>query len=106
MVLSSLYILDLKGKLILSRDYRGDVPAKTYEKFVPLVLEQDAINVIQGDGMTQYTSVFNDVEHQHLGAGSNPLAATVGETSENWAPILWHEGVGYVYVKVNNLYCK
>jgi hypothetical protein len=100
MVFSSLYILDLKGKLIISRDYRGDVPHRIYEKFVPLVLEQDVVDVIQGDGMTLlHTSAVNGLDQLHL-------TDTMDEISEIKAPIFWHEGIGYVYVKVNNLYCK
>jgi AP-1 complex subunit mu len=34
MAASALFILDLKGRVILSRDYRGDVPLKFAERFV------------------------------------------------------------------------
>lgn len=34
MAVSAVYILDLKGKVIISRDYRGDVKPSTAEKFV------------------------------------------------------------------------
>ncbi|MDR3742632.1 MAG: hypothetical protein P4L40_26740 [Terracidiphilus sp.] len=34
MVASALYILDLKGKIIISRDYRGDVSKGAVEKCV------------------------------------------------------------------------
>jgi hypothetical protein len=32
MVASAIYILDLKGKIIIARDYRGDVPKAAVEK--------------------------------------------------------------------------
>lgn len=34
MVASAVYVLDLKGKIIISRDYRGDVPKSAIEKCV------------------------------------------------------------------------
>ena len=41
MVLSSVYFLDLKGRILLSRDYRGDVLQEAAEKFVPLLSEME-----------------------------------------------------------------
>ncbi|RUS15512.1 Mu homology domain-containing protein [Endogone sp. FLAS-F59071] len=38
---SAVYILDLKGKVLISRNYRGDIPATAVEKFMPLVLEAE-----------------------------------------------------------------
>lgn len=34
MAASALFILDLKGSIILYRDYRGDVPIKFAERFI------------------------------------------------------------------------
>lgn len=41
MVASGIYILDLKGKSLISRDYRGDVPSNCIERFIPLVQEAE-----------------------------------------------------------------
>jgi AP-1 complex subunit mu len=41
MVASSLFILDLKGKVLIARDYRGDIPPTAVEKFMPLLLEAE-----------------------------------------------------------------
>ncbi|KAI8846220.1 Mu homology domain-containing protein [Chytridium lagenaria] len=41
MVLSAIFILDLKGKVLISRNYRGDIPMTAIEKFMPLVLEAE-----------------------------------------------------------------
>lgn len=40
---SAIYILDLKGKILISRTYRDDIPLNAYEKFMPLInqLEDD-----------------------------------------------------------------
>ncbi|CAK9441517.1 uncharacterized protein LODBEIA_P53850 [Lodderomyces beijingensis] len=36
---SQIHFLDIKGKALLSRDYKGDIPANTIEKFPMLLLE-------------------------------------------------------------------
>jgi hypothetical protein len=36
---SAVFILDLKGKVILSRNYRGDIPMSAVEQFMPLLTE-------------------------------------------------------------------
>ncbi|KAI8907364.1 Mu homology domain-containing protein [Gorgonomyces haynaldii] len=41
MTLSAVFILDLKGKVLISRNYRGDIPMSSIEKFMPLVLQQE-----------------------------------------------------------------
>ncbi len=66
MTISALYILDLKGKIIISRDYRGDISVNYVERFVSKVLEEEESNL---------------------------------------KPIFEEDGVTYIYVKHNNLYC-
>jgi len=34
MVASAVYILDLKGKILISRNYRGDIPKSAAERWV------------------------------------------------------------------------
>ncbi|KAI3643312.1 hypothetical protein MP228_012867 [Amoeboaphelidium protococcarum] len=41
MVASSVFILDLKGKVLTSRNYRGDIPVSAIEKFMPLIIEHE-----------------------------------------------------------------
>ncbi|KAJ3146022.1 AP-1 complex subunit mu-1 [Geranomyces variabilis] len=41
MVASALFILDIKGKVLISRNYRGDIPMSAVEKFMPLILEAE-----------------------------------------------------------------
>jgi AP-1 complex subunit mu len=47
MVASAVYILDLKGKIIINRNYRGDIPQSAIEKFMPLLMEAEEQ---QGEG--------------------------------------------------------
>ena len=41
MVASAVFVLDLKGKVLISRNYRGDVPPAAVDKFMQLLLEQE-----------------------------------------------------------------
>jgi len=45
MSMSTVSILDLKGKSLISRNYRGDITSNSIEKFLPLVLEQEEESV-------------------------------------------------------------
>lgn len=38
---SAVFILDSKGKIIIGRDYRGDIPVVVIEKFYPLIIEKE-----------------------------------------------------------------
>jgi len=64
MVASAVFILDLKGKTIICRNYRGDVPMTAAERFVAHVLESDESDlrpVIVDDGFT-----FVYIKHNNL----------------------------------------
>jgi len=39
--MSAVFILDLKGKNLVSRNYRGDIDMTAIEKFLPIVLEEE-----------------------------------------------------------------
>ncbi|XP_076035225.1 adaptor protein complex 1, mu subunit isoform X1 [Oratosquilla oratoria] len=41
MSISAIYILDVKGKVLISRNYRGDIEMGVIEKFMPLVMERE-----------------------------------------------------------------
>ncbi|KAF7267493.1 hypothetical protein GWI33_019290 [Rhynchophorus ferrugineus] len=38
---SAIYILDIKGKVLISRNYRGDIDLGVIEKFMPLLMEKE-----------------------------------------------------------------
>lgn len=55
MVASAVFIMDLKGKVIISRNYRGDVPLNVAERFSLYVQEKDEMEmrpVFSIDGLT------------------------------------------------------
>lgn len=41
MVASAVFILDLKGKVLISRNYRGDIPMTASDQFVTLLQEAE-----------------------------------------------------------------
>ncbi|XP_078488157.1 AP-1 complex subunit mu-1 [Ciona intestinalis] len=41
MVASAIYVLDLKGKVLISRNYRGNIPMNAIDAFPKLLLEQE-----------------------------------------------------------------
>lgn len=87
MALSALYILDQKGKILISRNYRGDVPFNSAERYVfhwwfhVLVADVD-------DSSSFITRILEE------------------EEEANVKPIIEEEGISYLYVRHNNLYCK
>ena len=66
MAASALFILDLKGRIILSRDYRGDVAPKFAERFISRVAELEESGkltpVIYDEGVSyayvQYSNLY------------------------------------------------
>lgn len=62
---SAIFILDTKGKVIISRNYRGDVPMSITERFVKLVVEEESSlvkPVFEEEGVNfvwiQYSNVY------------------------------------------------
>jgi len=61
---SALFIMDLKGKILISRNYRGDVPMSASEKFTKHLLEDEESTltpIITDDGIT-----FVYIRHNNL----------------------------------------
>lgn len=38
---SAVFILDLKGKVIISRNYRGDIDMNVIDKFIPRLIDME-----------------------------------------------------------------
>ena len=61
---SAVYILDAKGKILISRNYRGDVPMSCAERFISRLTEQEDLNikpVFEEDGVTYVFIKLNDI---------------------------------------------
>lgn len=93
MVLSSLFFLDLKGKILISRDYRGDIPATHAEEFIELLSERE-IAMELGESGEGSGAVGG-------GIGGGPSSGSVSSVQP---PIFHKNGISYCYIKHNNLY--
>ncbi|KAJ2783968.1 AP-1 adaptor complex mu subunit Apm1, partial [Coemansia linderi] len=58
---SSIFILDLKGKPLIARDYRGDIPLSAIERFMPLLEERE-----DEEGTSLPVMTENGVTYLHL----------------------------------------
>ncbi|XP_039286065.1 AP-1 complex subunit mu-1-like [Nilaparvata lugens] len=65
MSMSAIYILDVKGKVLISRNYRGDVDFNVIDNFMPLLIEKEeegyCTPVIHTESCT-----FSYVKHNNL----------------------------------------
>ena len=64
MVLSALFIMDTKGKVIISRNYRGDIPMSVAEKFSLMIQEKDETEmkpIFTEDGTTYVYIKCNNI---------------------------------------------
>ena len=41
MVASAVFVLDVKGKVLINRNYRGDIPMSAVDKFMPMILDAE-----------------------------------------------------------------
>ncbi|KAJ2887672.1 AP-1 adaptor complex mu subunit Apm1 [Coemansia aciculifera] len=58
---SSVFILDLKGKPLIARDYRGDIPLSAIERFMPLLEDRE-----DEEGTSLPVMTENGVTYLHL----------------------------------------
>lgn len=61
---SAVFILDVKGKVVLCRDFRGEVPMNACERFNRLVIEQEEAllkPVLEDDGVTFVWIQINNI---------------------------------------------
>lgn len=99
MVASAILFLDLKGKTILARDYRGDIPLEAAaEAFLPLLTDAEEqfaqgrppilnTRLVRQEGWNDYRRVLCPEGSFKSGREEDPL-----------------EDVSYVHVRLNNVY--
>lgn len=66
MVLSSIYFLDLKGKVLLSRDYRGDISPEAADRFITLLSEMEEQQVTATPIITSNNITYVYIRHANL----------------------------------------
>lgn len=74
MAASAIFILDQKGKILISRNYRGDVPMSVASRFIAKLLEDDEMNVrpiTEEEGVSYIFVKFHNLfrKYLHLGHG-------------------------------------
>lgn len=66
MVLSAIYFLDLKGKVLLSRDYRGDIATDAADKFIDILADMDNQKQAASPIITSHGITYVHVRHANL----------------------------------------
>eukprot|EP01095_Lingulamoeba_sp_RSL-Kostka_P003221 TRINITY_DN1416_c0_g1_i1.p1 TRINITY_DN1416_c0_g1~~TRINITY_DN1416_c0_g1_i1.p1 ORF type:complete len:423 (-),score=129.58 TRINITY_DN1416_c0_g1_i1:166-1434(-) len=62
--LSAIFVLDKKGKILINRNYRGDVPMSCAERFIARILEEEDLNITpvsHEDGVTYVYITYNNL---------------------------------------------
>lgn len=77
---SAVFVLDLKGKILISRNYRGDIPMTAIEKFMPLLLaaeEEDNVTPVLSSGGVHYLYIRHNNLYLLAITKRNSNAATI-----------------------------
>jgi AP-1 complex subunit mu len=64
MAASALFVLDQKGKILISRNYRGDVPMSVASRFIAKIIEEEEMNIkpiIEEDGVSYIFVKYNNL---------------------------------------------
>ncbi|CAJ0578272.1 unnamed protein product, partial [Mesorhabditis spiculigera] len=65
MASSAIFILDLKGKVIIARNYRGDVDMGVIDKFMPLLVEKEEEGMVTPI-LIHHEATFVFIKHSNL----------------------------------------
>ena len=65
MACSAIYFLDMKGKVLISRNYRGDIETSVIEKFIGLVTDMEEENVVSPLIRTEECT-FGYIKHSNI----------------------------------------
>lgn len=68
--MSAVYVLDVKGKVLISRNYRGDIITSSIEKFMPLVLDKE------DEGSSSPICVHGEVTYVYIKHNNLYIVAT------------------------------
>ena len=82
-MLSAMFIMDSKGKVIISRNYRGDVPMTVNERFATYISEKEELEhrpVFTDEG---YTFVYIKARDTAAAASCACARAREGREGEN-----------------------
>lgn len=92
MVLSAIYFLDTKGKILIFRDYRGDLPRSHADKYGAAGRRGDC--ALPSTALPVWCTLHR-------------FSLKIQETSpEDLKPVYTEDGVNYVYIQVRGCRCK
>ncbi|RKP20684.1 clathrin adaptor, mu subunit [Rozella allomycis CSF55] len=94
MVASSIYVLDLKGKPIICRDYRGDIPANAVDKFIALLQEYDDADQVPTPAFSH-----DGVNYVYLKHNNVYLLALSRKNSNVMAILLFLQKLAQVFIE-------
>ena len=100
MSVSALFVLDLKGRVLLSRDYRGDVSLKVAEKFII------RLNELEEAGKARPCWSTSACKHGSRGsraAKAAPSRVPIAAARSQVTPVFFDDGVSYAYITHSNL---
>jgi AP-1 complex subunit mu len=80
MVASAIFLMDTKGKVIIARNYRGDIPMSVAERSVHLQLTSDASMLIPVT--CRFSLYIQEKDEMEL------------------RPVFTDEGITFIYIKV------
>ena len=83
-----MYILDLKGKVLISRNYRGDMPLNIIEKFPKMLMEAEEEGTVSWSELA--LMIFIKIQ----------VILTIFTVT----PVMTDDNVTFIHIKCNNIY--
>lgn len=100
MAASAVYILDLKGKVLISRNYRGDMPLNIIEKFPKMLMEAEE------EGTVTPVMTDDNVTFIHIKCNNIYVVCTTSGESKNIFKFCFNFLKYKIYKKLKNYFFK
>jgi hypothetical protein len=125
MVASALFIMDLKGKIIISRNYRGDIPMTVADKFARRLCVLDPLLLtlpfcpscspcpppssyfpafLATSCIVHYFLIFSYIFPTPSPRAAFLFSFSAEEDATALVPVMIDDGVTFAFIKHNNLY--
>ena len=62
MTLSAIYLLDMKGKVLVSRNYRGDIENNLIDKFIGLLTDKVLVPITSVNRKSSFDRVLRGIK--------------------------------------------
>lgn len=92
---SALFLLDIKGRVLIWRDYRGDVPAAQAERFFTKFIEKEVR--FPSTFLSLFLCVFLSL------IDMLDIVRVQGDP-QSQDPVVYENGVTYMFIQHNNVY--